>query len=139
MINFYQLLKVSDIVSLHCDLTEETKHLIAERQLKQMKRSAYIVNTARGGLIDTGALYKALKAGLIAGAALDVFEEEPTKPNNSLFSLENVVHTPHMAGITHESVGREPIWAAEEVVRVLSGEPPRNVVNPEYTKYISEK
>jgi D-3-phosphoglycerate dehydrogenase len=104
-----------------------------------MRKSAYIVNTARGGLIDTRALYDALKEGLIAGAALDVFEEEPTGRDNPLFSLDNALHTPHMAGITHESIGREPVWAAEEVVRVLKGEPPKNVVNPKYTTNVRTK
>jgi D-3-phosphoglycerate dehydrogenase len=139
MLGLEELLKVSDIVTLHCDLTQETRHLIGEEQLKQMRKSAYIVNTARGGLIDTRALYDALKEGLIAGAALDVFEEEPTGRDNPLFSLDNALHTPHMAGITHESVGREPVWAAEEVVRVLKGEPPKNVVNPEYTRNVRTK
>ena len=139
MLGLEELLEISDIVTLHCDLTQETRHLIGEEQLKRMKKGAYIVNTARGGLVDTRALYDALKEGLIAGAALDVFEGEPTERDNPLFSLDNVLHTPHMAGITHESVGREPVWAAEEVVRVLKGEPPKNVVNPEYTKNISNK
>jgi D-3-phosphoglycerate dehydrogenase len=139
MLGLEELLEISDIVTLHCDLTQETRHLIGEEQLKRMKKGAYIVNTARGGLIDTRALYDALKEGLIAGAALDVFEGEPTERDNPLFSLDNVLHTPHMAGITHESVGREPVWAAEEVVRVLKGEPPKNVVNPEYTKNTSNK
>lgn len=139
MLGLEALLKISDIVTLHCDLAEETRHLIGAQQLKQMKKNVHLVNTARGGLIDTGALYDALKEGLIAGAALDVFEEEPTERGNPLFSLENVLHTPHMAGITHESVGREPVWAAEEVVRVLKGEPPKNVVNPQYVNNISIK
>jgi D-3-phosphoglycerate dehydrogenase len=134
LVNLDELLQISDIVALHCDLNEQTTHIINEHTLTQMKRSAFIVNTARGGLIDTKALYCALKQGLIAGAALDVFEEEPTDQYDPLFSLENVVHTPHMAGITHESVEREPLWAAEEVVRVLKGESPVNVVNPEYAR-----
>jgi D-3-phosphoglycerate dehydrogenase len=133
MLGLEELLKISDVVTLHCDLTRETRHLIGEEQLKRMKKGAYLVNTARGELIDTRALYDALKEGLIAGAALDVFEEEPTGRDNPLFSLDNLLHTPHMAGITHESVGREPVWAAEEVVRVLKGVPPKYVVNPEYT------
>jgi len=139
MVGLKELLEISDIVSLHCDLTQETRHLIGEEQLKRMKKGAYLVNTARGELIDTKALYQALKEALIAGAALDVFEEEPTERNNPLFSLDNVLHTPHMAGITHESVGREPVWAAEEVVRVLKGESPQNVVNPEYTRNVRTK
>jgi D-3-phosphoglycerate dehydrogenase len=133
-VNLDQLLRVSDIVTLHCDLNEQTRHIIGVSTLARMKRTACIVNTARGGLIDTKALYAALDKGLIAGAALDVFEDEPTQPDEPLFALENVVHTPHMAGITHESVAREPVWAAEEVVRVLKGEPPLHVVNPDYAR-----
>jgi phosphoglycerate dehydrogenase-like enzyme len=134
MLGLEELLEVSDIVTLHCDLTRETRHLIGGEQLRRMKKSAYIVNTARGGLIDTRALYGALKEGVIGGVALDVFEEEPTGRDNPLFSLDNALHTPHMAGITHESVAREPVWAAQEVVRVLKGGSPKNVVNPEYAK-----
>jgi len=103
-----------------------------------MKRSAFIVNTARGGLIDTEALIKALKEGVIADAAIDVFEEEPTKADNPLFPLENVIHTPHMAGVTYEALEREPVWAAEEAVRILKGEPAKNALNPEYIKKISK-
>lgn len=134
MVSLDELFKTSDIVTLHCELNKETEHLVGEQQLKQMKRSAYIVNTARGGLIDTGALYNALKEGVIVGVALDVFEEEPTQAGNPLFALKNVLVTPHIAGVTNESVGREPCWAAEEVVRVLKGEIPKNVMNPEYTR-----
>jgi D-3-phosphoglycerate dehydrogenase len=134
LVNLDKLLHIADIVTLHGDLNEQTKHLINAHTLTQMKGSAYIVNTARGGLIDTKALYCALETGVIAGAALDVFEEEPTAPDDPLFSLENVIHTPHMAGITYESVAREPVWAAEEVVRVLKGESPVHVVNPDYVQ-----
>lgn len=129
-----ELLGASDIVSLHCELNKDTKHMISTTQLKMMKNSAILVNTARGGLIDTDALYNALKEGAIAGAGLDVFDEEPTQPDNPLFSLDNVIHTPHMAGITYEVIAREPIWAAQEVVRILKGEGGKNVLNPEYVK-----
>jgi len=134
MVSLDELLRVSDVVTLHCDLNKETEHMIGAQQLRQMKKSAFIVNTARGGLIDTEALIKALKEGVIADAAIDVFEEEPTKADNPLFSLENVIHTPHMAGVTYEALEREPVWAAEEVVKILKGEGGKNVLNPEYVK-----
>jgi len=134
MVNLDDLLRVSDIVTLQCELNKETEHMISFPQLKQMKRSAFIVNTARGGLIDTKALYKALKEKTIAGAALDVFEEEPTGANNPLFSLDNLIHTPHMAGVTVEAFDREPVWAAEEAVRILKGKEGRYVLNREYIK-----
>lgn len=130
MVSLDKLLRVSDVVTLHCELNKETEHMISAPQLKQMKRSAYLINTARGGLIDTEALCNAIKEGIIAGAAIDVFEGEPTQANNPLFSLENVIHTPHMAGVTFEVNEREPVWAAEEAVRILKGEPGKNVLWP---------
>jgi len=130
MVSLDKLLRVSDVVTLHCELNKETEHVISAPQLKQMKRSAYLINTARGGLIDTEALCSALKEGIIAGAAIDVFEGEPTQANNPLFSLENVIHTPHMAGVTFEVNEREPVWAAEEAVRLLKGKPGKNVLRP---------
>jgi len=138
MVPLDELIRVSDIVTLHCDLNKETQHLINRERLQQMKRSAYLVNTARGGLVHTAALCRALKEGLIAGAAIDVFEDEPTKPDNPLFALENVIFTPHMAGVSYEAMAREPVWAAEEVVRLLKGEPPRHVLNPDYVRNASK-
>lgn len=128
------LLEVSDLVSLHCQLSDETRHMIDEQQLRRMKTTAYLVNTARGPLVNEQALIRALREGWIAGAGLDVFEEEPAMCTNPLFALPNVVVTPHMAGWTHEALRREACWAAEEVIRVLKGEPPRNVVNPAYVQ-----
>lgn len=139
IVSLNELLRVSDVVTLHCELNKETEHFIGMPQLKQMKRSAYLVNTARGELIDTEALHSALKEGIIAGAALDVFEGEPTKADNPLFSLENVLFTPHMAGITYEALERDFVWAAEEAVRILKGEPAKNTLNPEYIKKMSRE
>lgn len=133
-----ELIRVSDIVTLHCDLNKETQHLINRERLHQMKKSAYLVNTARGGLIDTAALCDALKAGLIAGAGIDVFEDEPTKADNPVFALENVIFTPHMAGVSYEAMAREPVWAAEEVVRLLKGDPPRHALNPDYVRNLGK-
>ncbi len=125
------LLKKSDIVSLHCQLNSETRHIIAEQQLFSMKKTAYIVNTSRGALINEQALLKALKEGRIAGAGLDVFEKEPATLDNPLISLPNVVVTPHMAGVTFECFSRETQMFSEEVMRVLNGEPAINALNPE--------
>jgi D-3-phosphoglycerate dehydrogenase len=130
-----ELLKASDIVTLHCHMCEETRHFINKDKLSKMKKSAYLVNTGRGGLVDEKALYGALTANVIAGAALDVFEVEPAKKENPLFKLDNVIITPHMAGWTKEALVREARGASEEVIRVLKGEKPVNVANPDYTKF----
>lgn len=126
------LLASSDVVSLHCQMCAETHHMIDEGQLRKMKRSAYLVNTGRGPLVNEKTLVRALKESWIAGAGLDVFETEPAQKDNPLFSLPNVVVTPHMAGWTHEALRRETRGASEEVIRVLSGQAPANVANPEY-------
>lgn len=111
-----ELLKQADIVSIHVPLTPETKHLINEERLKLMKRSAILINTARGGVIDTIALVRALSEGWIAGAGLDVFEEEPLPPNHPLTKLENVVLTAHIGASTHEAQERAGIEVAEKLV-----------------------
>jgi D-3-phosphoglycerate dehydrogenase len=130
-IGLNELLERADIVTLHCQLNAETRHMIGENQLRRMKNTAYLVNTARGSLVDERALVKALEKGQIAGAGIDVFDEEPVRPTNPLLSLDNVVVTPHMAAWSREAPIREAIGAAEEVIRVLRGETPTNVVNPE--------
>jgi D-3-phosphoglycerate dehydrogenase len=130
LVDLKTLLKESDIVTIHAALTKETEHLIGEEELGLMKRSAFIVNTARGAIIDKRALIKALKEGWIAGAALDVFEEEPPKPNNPLLKMNNVLATPHFASCTHEAYRKEALMAAEEVLRVFEGKIPKFVTDP---------
>jgi len=125
------LLKESDYVTLHAPLTKETYHLIGEKEFSMMKKTAYLINTARGGLVDEFALVQALREGRIAGAGLDVFEREPPERDNPLFALPNVVVTPHMAGWTEEAIYREQKVAAMEIKRVLEGKRPRYPVNPE--------
>ena len=98
-----ELLRESDIVSLHCPLTSETKHLIGAAQLSTMKSGAVLINTARGGLVDEASLCDALNSGHLAGAGLDVFEKEPPQCESSILQASNVVSTPHIAGITSES------------------------------------
>jgi len=128
-----RLLRESDVVTIHAALTEQTKHLIGERELALMKPSAYLVNTARGAIVDQKALYRALKEGRIAGAALDVFEEEPLKPDNPLFQLDNVILTPHVGDSTVTAKIQTYTQAAENILKVLRGElPPReSLVNPD--------
>ena len=123
-----ELLKESDVISVHAALTEETYHMLDYEKLKLMKKGSYIVNCARGGIVDEDALYRLLKEGHLAGAALDVYEREP--PGKSpLFELPNISLTPHIGASTKEAQRRAAEIIAEEVVRVLKGEEPRFWVN----------
>jgi D-3-phosphoglycerate dehydrogenase len=126
-----ELLKESDIVSIHLPLTDETKGLIGEEEIASMKPNAYIINTARGGIINLNALTQALEAGRLAGAALDVYDSEPPNFNHPLFKLENVILTPHIAAYTAEAVRRMDITAAENILKALKGQIPEHVVNKE--------
>lgn len=126
-----ELLEHSDVISVHCNLCEETKHLIGEKELRKMKPTAYIINTARGPIIDEAALYTALKENWIEGAALDVFEDEPNV-YNGLTELENVVLTPHIASATREARIQMARMAAQNVIDVLiDNKAPSNLVNKE--------
>jgi D-3-phosphoglycerate dehydrogenase len=124
------LLTTSDYISVHTPLTPETKGLFNRDTFGQMKRGAYIVNTARGPIIDEAALAEALDSGQIGGAALDVMTQEPP-PVSPLFGRDNVIITPHTSFYSEESLVELQVKAAQEVVAVLSGKPPRNPVNPE--------
>jgi D-3-phosphoglycerate dehydrogenase len=125
------LLKESDIVSVNCTLTPETTGLIGERELKLMKKCAFILNTARGPIIREGALNRALTEQWIAGAALDVFEVEPPAVNNPLLRLDRLLPTPHLGSFTEEALRNISVACAEDVIRVLHGETPLNLVNKE--------
>ena len=127
-VSFEELLKAADYLSLHIPLMPKTHHLIGKRDLRQMKRSAFLINTSRGPVVDEAALIQALKKGWIKGAGLDVYEEEPASRDNPLFRLPNVVLTPHMAAHTHEALAAMSL-VAEDVLRVLSGKSPRYPVN----------
>ena len=131
MVDLPTLLRTSDVVSVHVTLTSETRHMLGEAELRLMQPHAYLVNTARGGAMDEQALYRALRDGVIAGAALDVFEEEPLALASPLRTLDNVILTPHMIGHSQELMAALPPAAAENVLRVLRGEPPLYVKNPE--------
>jgi D-3-phosphoglycerate dehydrogenase len=124
-----ELLAGADAVSLHAPLTEHTRHLIGAEQLRLMKSGAYLVNTSRGGLVDSAALLRALNEGEIAGAALDVLETEPPEAGDPLVTHERVLITPHAAWYSEESMETLKSEVAREVVRVLSGERPRSPVN----------
>jgi D-3-phosphoglycerate dehydrogenase / 2-oxoglutarate reductase len=122
----------ADFISIHCPKTPETTGLFDAGRLAGMKQSSYLVNTARGGIVDEAALYSALAAGRLAGAGLDVFDREPAPVDNPLFSLSNVVLTPHAAGGTREAGDRSAITAVRNLLSVLDGKPIReNVVNKE--------
>ncbi len=125
-----QLLKESDFVSLHAPYTEETHHLIAERELALMKASAILINTARGPLIDEQALVKALQAGTIAGAGLDVFEHEPAV-EPALLDMEQVVLLPHIGSASLQTRTKMAVMAAQNIVAHTHGQRPPNILNPE--------
>lgn len=129
-----EVLSEADFVTIHVSLTEETYHMIGRRELSMMKRTAYLVNTSRGPVIDEGELYTALKERVIAGAALDVFEHEPIDPKSPLLGLDNVVLTPHIASASVETRTKMAVVAANNLVGVLRGEEPPNLVNPEVRK-----
>lgn len=124
-VEFEELLARSDFVSLHCELNAATAGMIDSKALARMKSSAWLVNTARGGLIDEDALLAALDAGLLAGAALDVFAVEPPTVGHPLVGHPRVLCTPHVAAFTTESIHRESAWALEDAARVLQGLAPR--------------
>jgi D-3-phosphoglycerate dehydrogenase len=128
-VSLQALLAEADFVSIHAPLVLETRHLVGEAQLRAMKRTAYLINTARGPLVEEAALLRALQEGWIAGAALDVLPHEPPAPDHPLRHLENVVLTPHVAFYSVESVEELQRKATEEVVRALRGQPPRCPVN----------
>lgn len=121
-----------DFVSIHCPKNAETIGMFNAALFARMKRGAFIVNTARGGIIDEPALHAALSSGHLAGAGLDVFDMEPTPVNNTLLELDTVITSPHMAGVTTESVAGMARVTAENILSVLDGTPNwNNVINPE--------
>jgi phosphoglycerate dehydrogenase-like enzyme len=127
-----RLLAESDFLSLHLPLTPASKHLINKDSLARIKPTAFLINTARGGLVCEADLYEALRAGRLGGAALDVFEEEPPAGNNPLFGLDNVVVTPHAAGVDLRSRDDMALSAAQAIASLSRGEwPAEKVVNPE--------
>ncbi len=124
------LLREADFVSLHPELTDETRGMIGEAELRQMRRGAFLVNTARGQVVQQAALICALKEGWIAGAALDVFDPEPPPPDSPLYEVDNLILTPHVAGVTVEAGRDLALSAATQILQVLRGERPPHLVNP---------
>lgn len=125
------LLRRSDVVTLHVPATPETRHLIGRRELGLMKPSAFLINAARGAIVDQAALTAALRDGRIAGAGLDVFDPEPVAADEPLLGLDNVVVVPHVGGASLPTRERMAEMAAQNVLAVLRGEPPPSCVNPE--------
>lgn len=128
------LLKEADYVVLSVALTKETYHMIGEKELKLMKPTAYLINISRGAVVDTNALVKALKEKWIAGAALDVFEQEPLPKDHPLCELENVILTPHIGSATQGTRAKMAEVAIKGLLSVLSGKEPEFLVNPEVKK-----
>jgi len=126
-----ELLRESDFVVLACPLTPETRYLMNSRTLSLMKPGAWLINIGRGAVVQEEALIGVLKENRIAGAMLDVYEHYRLAPGHPLFSLDNVILTPHLAAVTKESRARASVAAADEMLRILAGERPRNLVNPE--------
>lgn len=129
LVTFYNILRSSDIIVILCPLTDETKYLFDINQFYLMKKNSFIVNTSRGAIINTSSLYYALKNNLIAGAALDVLEQEPPGIDNELLKFENTIITPHIAYYSEESLSELKRLAALNVIKVLKGETPVNVIN----------
>jgi D-3-phosphoglycerate dehydrogenase len=125
------VLRTSDFVVVICVLTPQTHHLIGAAQLGLMRPDAYLINVARGPIVDEAALVTALRAGRIAGAALDVFEQEPVDPANPLLSMDNVIVTPHALCWTDECFRGIAESGLTSIIAALQGRRPRNVVNPE--------
>jgi D-3-phosphoglycerate dehydrogenase len=126
-----ELLPPVDFLTVHCPLTPETKGMVGRRELASMKKGAYVINAARGGIVNEQALYEVLCSEHIAGAALDVWEIEPPDPASPLLRHPNLLATPHYAGTTEESLYRVGIAVVEEALTVLQGRRPRYAVNPE--------
>ena len=128
------LFKNADFITVNVPLMKETFHLVNEQKLKMMKKTAYIINNARGPVVDEKALYKALKEGWIAGAGLDVFEQEPTTMDNPLLKLDNVVVAPHISSASFETRARMAEMVADNLIAFFEGKTPPNLVNADVAK-----
>jgi len=129
-----ELLQKADFITINVPLLKSTYHLIDEEKLRLMKKTAILVNNARGPVIDEKALYEALKDGVIAGAGLDVFEQEPTSAGNPLLTLKNVVVAPHISSASFETRSRMSEMVAENLIAFFEGRVPPNLVNKDVVK-----
>ena len=129
-VSFSELLATSDFITIHAPLTPETQGMFSDAEFRAMKPTTYLINTARGGIIDTAALTTALRTAEIAGAGVDVLEVEPPEQNEELLTLDNVIVTPHAAFISEESILDLEVAAATCIAEVLTGKLPKSVVNP---------
>jgi D-3-phosphoglycerate dehydrogenase len=130
-VSLKELMSKSDIVSIHCKLTEETTGLIGEEELSWMKPNSFLINTARAAVVDESALYEAITTQKLAGVALDVYWEEPLPLDSAFLNLPNVIHTPHIGGATVEVEAHTAEIVAQDVDAVLSGKLPKRIANPE--------
>jgi len=128
------LFKNSDFITINVPLMKETYHLVDEKRLKTMRKTAYVINNSRGPVVDEKALYKALKEGWIAGAGLDVFEQEPTPMDNPLLKLDNIVVAPHISSASYETRSKMAEMVADNLVAFFEGKTPPNLVNSEVLK-----
>ena len=129
-----ELMPVADFVSIHTPLTPSTKGIVGAKQFDLMKTTAYLINTSRGPVVDEAALIQALEAGKIAGAGLDVFEQEPPAADNPLLKMNNVILSPHMGGASEESMERMATHSAAGILAALRGERPKYLMNKEVWK-----
>ncbi|MBN1222748.1 MAG: hypothetical protein JXB23_05835 [Candidatus Aminicenantes bacterium] len=126
------LLKEADIITLNLAMTSQSKDLIGRKEFEMMKRNAVLINTARAGIVDQNALYKALYSRRIAAAAIDVYPQEPPDPNNPIFLLDNVIFTPHMAGASLDTWARRIKIGYDNFQKVVAGQPAEFIVNPDF-------
>jgi phosphoglycerate dehydrogenase-like enzyme len=131
LVDMDTVLGQSDFVNISCPLSDKTFHLVGEKELRKMKRTAYLINTSRGPVVDEAALFRALKEGWIGGAGIDVFEQEPTPADNPLLKLENVIVTPHSIALTDEFYTTMWYEIRDQIIKMMRGEKPGTLVNPE--------
>lgn len=140
MVSLEELMKESDFITIHARLTKETEKIISKELINSMKPTAYLINSARSGLVDEDALYQALKEKRITGAALDVFNVEPPEKDYPLVTLDNVTITPHLAGGTNDAFTNSPKLLSKEMIKLWEKQESRYIVNKEtYRKLIKEK
>jgi len=133
------LLAESRFVSIHCPYNDETRNMIGARELNAMQAGSYLITTARGGIVDEGALAAALKAGHIAGAGVDVWIDEPPPLTHPLLAFDNLIATYHTAGITHDSRNNMADWNAQQIAGILRGERPPRLINPDAWKRFAQR